>query len=341
MREVGASEVEVVKDSVLARIGTPVDERLRDSWQVKLSRGTRLQVLERKTSGQGQLTNVWYKIPPPPGEVRYVKGQFVRPADGRRPIARPDAGETGSTNATVAKKPRPAEGDDAEEATTKRRPTRQADEGDEWLPRDVRDERPAPTRQFDDSPRGRLDHAQTAYREMMKKNLIDRDIESVRSLFERAAKATQTEADHVVIAQRLEDLEFQAERQAKLAELERLLRKSKQRDESLLSMGKRKPDPDADATVDTEPASPPQPPLARFDASGVLRKSSVTIDGKPAFILSGPYGGIRCYVTGAPGVDLRKYLDQLVAVRGPANYRDEVRNQHILVRDVTPVEVKR
>jgi hypothetical protein len=347
VREVGNSEIEVTKDNVLVRIGTPIDPRQRDSWQLKVNRGTRFQMIERSTSGQGQLTHVWYKIPPPTGEVRYVKAQFVRPADGHRPTARPEPAMTpprppratmDDTDPTEVSK-HAGEADEPRVLAPRRPSVADGDaEADDHVQR-----RLAPANQFPNAPRGRLDRAQAAYREMMKKPLIDRNIESVRTLFEQAAKSAQTDTDHVIIAQKLEDLESQAERQGRLAELDRLLRKAKQRDESLLSMSKRRPTADAESTDETETAPPAAaaPPPSRFDGSGVLRKSSVMIDGKPAYVLASPYGGIRCYVTPAPGVDLRKYLDQIVAVRGPVNYREEVRHHHILVRDITPVEVKR
>jgi hypothetical protein len=70
-----------------------------------------------------------------------------------------------------------------------------------------------------------------------------------------------------------------------------------------------------------------------------LRRSTAIIDGKPAYVLLSPQGGIRYYVSPSPGIDLNRYLDKVVAVRGPSSYRMEVRAQHITVRDLTVIEV--
>jgi hypothetical protein len=67
----------------------------------------------------------------------------------------------------------------------------------------------------------------------------------------------------------------------------------------------------------------------------------MVLDGKPAFVLVGPQGGIRYYVTPSAGVDFSKYVDQLVAVKGPVTYRVEVRAQHIVVRDIVTIEIGR
>ncbi len=343
-KELSATEIELTGDNVLVRIGTPVDPRQRDSWQLKLNRGARLQYLERTTSGQGQLTKVWYKVVPPAGDVRYVNGQFVHPADGRRPTTRSDSRP--DKTATPMNKPRPTRAVDEESdaAPIGRRPPGDA-EGDSVEPQSSK-RVPA-----DNSPRSRLERAQTAYRDMQKKPLIDRDINGVRTMFEQAAKSAKDEREHAIIAQRLEDLETQGERKTKLEELDRLVRKSKQRDDAILSVNRKKPEPPREAEDSEDPpasaeSSAPAPsagaqdPLP-FDGSGILRRSSVTIDGKPAYVLASPYGGIRYYVTPAPGLDLKKFLDQTVAVRGPVNFRTEIRAQHITVRDVTPVDVKR
>jgi hypothetical protein len=161
---------------------------------------------------------------------------------------------------------------------------------------------------------------------MMKQKIADRDVDRVLSLYEQAAEWAKSDADRALIAQRIEELEEQQDRKAKFAEFDRLYRKSKERDKALLEIPRKKED-----------APEPTPP--RYDASGILRRSTAIIDGKPAYVLVSPQGGIRYYVTPSPGLDFKKHLDQLVAVRGPASYRTEVRAHHITVRDITTLDL--
>jgi hypothetical protein len=311
VRELSATEGEVTGDNVLVRIGTPIDERLRDSWQKKLKRGDRIHILDKRTAGQGQLTSIWYKILPPPGEVRYVSAQYVQPIAGRKTTQR-------SANAGPTPKPNePANANDKPPSSPKRAlPRRAAEPDDEEPDRSAKE----------DSPTAQLDRANAAYKEMMKQKIGDRDVDRVLSLYEQAAKSAKSDTDHALIAQRIEELEEQQERKAKFAEFDKLYKKSKERDKALLEIPKKQEEP-----------SEPTPP--RYDASGILRRSTAIIDGKPAYVLVSPQGGIRCYVTPSPGLDFKKHLDQLVAVRGPARYRTEVRHHHITVRDITPLDL--
>jgi uncharacterized protein YraI len=316
IREISSTEGELTGDNVLVRIGTPVDERQRESWQKKLKRGDRVHILDKKTSGQGPLTKISYKILPPPGEVRYVSAQFVQPISGRRATQR-------SASAGPTPKPRePANDGDVPPPSRKVTPPARRPAEPDAEP-DV--ESPSHSTK-DNSPAGVLDRANAAYKEMMKQKIADRDVDRVLSLYEQAAEWAKSDADRALIAQRIEELEELQDRKAKFAEFDRLYRKSKERDKALLEIPRKK-----------EVASEPSPP--RYDASGILRRSTAIIDGKPAYVLVSPQGGIRYYVTPSPGVDFKKHLDQLVAVRGPASYRTEVRAHHITVRDITTLDL--
>lgn len=311
VREISSTEGEVTGDNVLVRIGTPQDERHRDSWQKKLKRGDHVHILDKKTSGQGPLTKIWYKILPPSGEVRYVSAQYVQPISGRRATQR-------SASAGPTPKPlEPADEESVPPSFPKRAKTKPVAEPD--------DEMPSHSTK-DNSPAGVLDRANAAYKEMVRQKIADRDVDRVLSLYEQAAEWAKSDADRALIAQRIEELEEQQDRKAKFAEFDRLYRKSKERDKALLEIPRKKED-----------APEPTPP--RYDASGILRRSTAIIDGKPAYVLVSPQGGIRYYVTPSPGLDFKKHLDQLVAVRGPASYRTEVRAHHITVRDITTLDL--
>jgi hypothetical protein len=324
IRELSSTEGEVTaKDNLLVRIGTPFDPRKRDAYEKKLKQGDRVKILEKSTSGEGPLTKISYKIVPPPGDVRYVNAQFVKPVSGRRPAPRPPGGSSGSAPATSA--PRDLS---TEEKVPSPKP----------VPAESPDESPeedeATPHTGSRGPQSTLERANAAYLEMMRRPLAERNIAAVRALYEQATQSAQTSAEHEFIAERLDSLQSQEERKAKFVEFDRALRRAKQRDEALLSIPrKNSKEDDADSAESKTGASP------RYDASGTLRRSTAIIDGRPAYVLLSPQGGIRYYVTPSPGIDLNKYLDKIVAVRGPSSYRVEVRAQHITVRDVTVIEL--
>src|SRR3990172_8486784 len=68
VRETSPTEGEIAGDSVNVRVGTPLSEDLREKVGVTLKRGDRVQILGRKTTGQGPLAKLWYKIVPTKNE---------------------------------------------------------------------------------------------------------------------------------------------------------------------------------------------------------------------------------------------------------------------------------
>jgi SH3-like domain-containing protein len=316
VRETGATEAEVTGNNVLVRIGTPMDDRLREYPQVKLKKGVVVRILDQKVSGEGPLAKVWYKIAPPAGEVRYVSAQFVQAADGSRPTARRSkdraAPEPTGKSHSAARDPMPHDEPEGDPAREPKRST-----GNDAAHADV------------------LDQAEAAYHAMLRRKLADRDPAAVRRLYEKAAQSARNDDEHDLIAQRLDQLATHEDRHSRISEFDELLRRSRERDSVLLAMkGRMEPPP--------EPTSNPEPAdVPRYNASGLLRKSIATIDGQPAFILVGRSGTIRYYATAAPGIDLAKYLGQTVAIRGSTRYCPEVRGQHVMVREVTAIEYAR
>jgi hypothetical protein len=324
VRELSPTEGEVTaKDNLLVRIGTPSDPRKRDVWQKKLKKGDRVKILEKTTSGDGPLTKVSYKIVPPPGEVRYINAQYARAASGSGPKQSAKTSSSGAKPDTSG--PRDLGTD--ESRVQSNRPVRAE-------PTEESEEESPPTRTVSHGPQSALGRANAAYQEMMQRPIPERNIAAVRGLYEQAAESAKTSAEHELIAERLDLLQIQDERKAKFVEFDRALRRSKQRDEALLSISRKNTkDEDPDSSEPKGDSSP------RYDASGTLRRSTAIIDGRPAYVLLSPQGGIRYYVTPSPGMDLTKYLDKVVAVRGPSSYRMEVRAQHITVRDLSVIEM--
>ena len=344
IREVSPTEGEAASDKVNVRVGTPINEELRDTVQVQLARGDRVRILDRKTSGQGVLAKVWYKVASPPGEVRYVKSEFIQAADGRRAVPRPAPPRLPAKSQEPANTPTTSKHSREEVREEVKEPPEEPD---------------GPQTPVNATPAQLLEQASAAYEAEIRKALGERNLSTARALYEQAAKVVDNDADQMLIARRLSQIEDQEARKAKLEEFERILRRSRERDQTLLSLPRDKQGrqqaeangPDGGKAQGSgvrgqgsgvRGQNPPQGDAPKYDGSGILRRSTAKIDGKPAYILASPSGGIiRYYVTPGPGVDLTPYEEQTVAVRGSSGYRPELQRQHIVVREVTPIELKR
>ena len=79
-------------------------------------------------------------------------------------------------------------------------------------------------------------------------------------------------------------------------------------------------------------------PDGRFDARGELIRVPDPKPGGPQYAILDPSGAIRCYVSPAPGVNLRSYLGRQVGINGIRGYMPEQRASHLMARHVTVVE---
>ena len=66
----------VTGSNVRVRVGTTVST-VRDIYHQQLKRGARVRVLERRDIAVGNATEAWYRIAPPPGEMRWVSAKYV------------------------------------------------------------------------------------------------------------------------------------------------------------------------------------------------------------------------------------------------------------------------
>ena len=58
----------------------------------------------------------------------------------------------------------------------------------------------------------------------------------------------------------------------------------------------------------------------------------------PQFALLNPQGQVAAYVSPAPGVNLRRYLNQEVGINGTLGYLPERQAQHLTAKRIVPVE---
>ncbi|MEI8374564.1 MAG: SH3 domain-containing protein [Planctomycetota bacterium] len=79
-------------------------------------------------------------------------------------------------------------------------------------------------------------------------------------------------------------------------------------------------------------------PDGRFDAKGQLIRVPDPKPGGPQYAILDAKGNIRCYVSPAPGVNLRSYVGQQVGINGIRGYMPEQKAGHVMARHVSVVE---
>ena len=83
---------------------------------------------------------------------------------------------------------------------------------------------------------------------------------------------------------------------------------------------------------------PPADPDGRFDAKGQLIRVPDPKPGGPQYAILDGHGNIRCFVSPAPGVNLRSYVGRQVGINGIRGYMPEQRASHVMARHVSVVE---
>ncbi len=63
--------------------------------------------------------------------------------------------------------------------------------------------------------------------------------------------------------------------------------------------------------------------------------------GAPQFALIDASNAVVSFITPAPGVNLRPYVDKQIGVNGQRGYRTDLQREHINVQHVTLVDVQR
>ena len=91
----------------------------------------------------------------------------------------------------------------------------------------------------------------------------------------------------------------------------------------------------ADDRQDREPEAFTLTDDVRYDGTGKLVPLEKRGAGDPQYTLEGPRGETRCYVTAAPGVNLRRYRDRLVGVTGIRADDPALRKPHIMAQHVS------
>lgn len=294
----------VNSDRVVARVGSEFSE-VRDVIQVRLERDEQVVLLEPPASD-----SPWCKVEPPAGEFRWVFAQYVdrEPPSEQRDSLRSDDGfaRRDATNVAAADQGNPA--------------------------RDVRLTGAADTARVAADPQA---HA-----------ALQGELERLTELEQIDVELSQIVADDISqwsfislqrrAQQALQSADSALERGRARVLLDKLARfdEIKQRHDTLRA-----------STAGASVASASQPSAAttdsRFDGIGRLAPVLATKPGGPQYALLDERGGVLSFVTPAPGVNLRPFVDKQVGVSGQRGYIPDLQKQHVSAQRVTLLDTVR
>ncbi len=298
----------VNSDRVVARVGSRFSD-VRDVVQVRLERGEKVELVAPPRDD-----SPWCKIAPPAGEFRWIFAKYVDrslPADvvaSQRDAELADGyvGETDEDSGVRLASSQSESADDLSEA-----------------PLDQAAGTRAPPTVDPTSIVGRkLAQLEVDLTVMVAKDIADWSFEDLR--------------------QRTNDLLNEAETPVERGQARILLGKL-DRFEDIRSrhVALRKPG----ALLPSQPTAPvaqgTRPDMSQFDGVGRLSPVISEKVGGPQYALVDDSNAVISFVTPAPGVNLRPYVDRYVGVSGQRGYMTDLRRQHISVQRVTVLDVSR
>ncbi|HET6879674.1 MAG TPA: SH3 domain-containing protein [Pirellulales bacterium] len=352
----------VIGDRVVARVGSSFSDT-RDVIQVRLDRGEEVEILEAHEFNSGPAAQTWYKITPPAGEFRWISGRYLdrelAEPESREPspdhnllIARQNRHRSRKANDRESLRPRKTDpdeddlDDDWEEAdddrvrqavheepppkakgkTSKRPPQPLPEpEDDEDQELNNEEERPLRLKPEERRPKANLKEEAAdldlALSAMVSQEPTEWDFSLLRKQAERALDRADTALDRGRIRRVLRKIENFADIQQR----------------HLAVMDVRVPSRDAVAVADRGKPAAGLSPL-RYDGIGRLTQLTAVDPRVPQFALLDARGKVAAYVSPAPGVNLRLYLNREVGINGTLGYLPERQAQHLTAKRIVPVD---
>jgi len=311
LKPAGDALAEVTGTRVAARVGSRFST-IRDVVQVRLDEGELVELIEPDQCALpgGESSDHWVKVAPPSGEFRWIHGRHVDvnyPASG---IRRAPAEESPLYQAALPERR-------ARQAARREAARRSSTEADlvavpaEALPR----------RSFgaqDGSFERRVEAVEVELATMMAEEptvwTFDRLRPEAESLLDEATTAVERGRVQVLLGK----LDRLADIRQRRDSIDTLLASRQRLDERLARL-------DASA----------REPEGRFDGRGRLARVVSPKPGAPRYALVDTSGKVQCYVTPAPGVNLRHYEDRWVGVNGTRGYVLEQQAPHIMAQHVS------
>lgn len=322
----------VLGDRVIVRVGSQFSD-VRDVIQLRLGLGDEVELIDDEPARSIPNAHGWYKVAPPAGEFRWVHGQFV---------AR-DLEET--IPGRVATIGQPQFNEEAERVPATVQDSAAAkDDGGDWR---ARSRRP-PQSPADTNVAPNLEDTAAAAPTEEASEAIGASSDDQR---ERELAAIELELSAMLVADpsvwRFD--ESLARANALLASGASGLERGRAR----LLINKIEKFAEIKRRMDSIAVAPTNDRgRARavdagtllgetrddFDGVGRLARIESPPVGMPGYALTDATGQIRCFVTPAPGVNLRHYLGKEVGISGNIGFMPEHDRQNLTARRIVPLE---
>jgi len=327
----GKDELAIVTaDGVACRVGSRFSE-IRDVIQIRLHKGEVVEVVDCVKVGSRK----WYKITPPSGEFRWVAGKYVDPdypKDGIR--------KTG-TAANEAKQAEEAPADDSQpvEPAAFVRQLLNREPARIFAPRHSVI-RPRPSVAPDADAVQQSDEPPTVPRVITPEE-FQGELEDIDLRLSTMVAEEPTVWSFDAMRQRARAMFNLAETAVERGRARRLMNRLanfadiKRRHGEMVVVQEKI---DRAGSKLAAATALPHPLEDRFDGVGQLTRVVSPKVGAPRFALVDEQGEVRCYVSPAPGVNLRHYLGRRVGVTGNRGYMPEQRAHHVMARHVNLLE---
>ena len=306
---------EIVGSRVAARVGSSFSA-IRDVVQVRLQKGEVVEILEVSPDGQ------WTKIAPPSGEFRWIHRKFLQTAGGDSGLRRPSSASS------------PVVGNPFDRAV---------DQG--------RDLGPNPSYARDasrlDSPVSTLgppesDFPSSQVPRVLSPEEFATELDNLNIDLSTMVAEEPTVWEFGDLASRAQGLLMQAETAVERGRARILLTKVRRfedirdRYRKLNALALHADTRNRRYETASRPDARPMRVAnsSRFDGSGRLTRIHSPKPGAPRFALVDEQGGVQCYVTPAPGVNLQYYLGKEIGVNGMRGYVPEQRAPHVTAKHV-------
>jgi SH3-like domain-containing protein len=339
----GVENLAVVNaDRVAARVGSRFSD-IRDVIQVRLHQAEVVEVLEKKQSRSGSDGETWYKIAPPSGEFRWVFGKYVDteyPRDGLRKTSEGEAGVTpaahegGTSQKAEGRIQNAADGDLAQSSIINHQSSiidHQSARGTGVTPVAV--------------PVGPREMSPEQFQAELERIDLELSVMVIEEPTVWAFDEMQRGAE-LLLAQAETALE--RGRARLLANKVSRFQDIKRRHDAIAAMREETERTNRQLAglhprglASGTGVTPVARAEGRFDGEGELIRVVSPRTDAPRYALVDELGEVRCYVSPAPGVNLRHYLGREVGVTGTRGYMPEQHARHVMARRVSLLEDRR
>ena len=345
VQKTGADRGLVTTNNVVARVGS-FESDIRQVYQRTLAQGDDVRILSEKMlapeEGNGH-AELWYRIEPPRGEWRWIKGQDVAPPPGRgERVASGDPFEPPLVTDRKLRSAPPAPRDDEDRPSFDRSfsdpphreylDDRDGDRGDPIVKRPlvrkpIKSGKSKSADKKQESILDELDRLDARFRSILLKPAPEWDFGELERDYQTLRGETESDNVRQMIDARLDRIAGYRKTRGEEEELARIQNETARRDAELAEIQRRQ---------EAQLASLRQP---KFDGAGIIERAALTRPGAPRYVLLAPGGRVLAYLAPAPGVNLEGWVGRTAGVNGSRIRHPELKADLITVNRLAPVRL--